>query len=223
MTKVLLYSGGLDSMCARFLWNPDVLLYINMGTKYTDAEQSRLPTTVQTETLDLSPWERSDGIIPNRNLILCAIATNYGNHIALAATAGDRVLDKSTEFAEQASTLLSYLWQPQHWTSGKDIKIELPVKHLSKLQLVQQALQAGATPLELGSSWSCYTPVNNTECGACKPCCRKWVALAAAGYPDVTVDASKAVKTHYLPAIKNGTWDRGKAEADAVLQALKTV
>lgn len=52
--------------------------------------------------------------------------------ICLGATAGDRVLDKSPRFAEAASNLLSYLWQPQHWTKGRKIEICLDFKSMTK-------------------------------------------------------------------------------------------
>ena len=38
MTKVLLFSGGLDSFCYSFLCDPDVLLYVDNGSRYTKVE-----------------------------------------------------------------------------------------------------------------------------------------------------------------------------------------
>ena len=36
--KVLLFSGGLDSRLQEWLIKPDVLLYVDMKTSYSDAE-----------------------------------------------------------------------------------------------------------------------------------------------------------------------------------------
>ena len=85
--KVLLYSGGMDSWLIDKIWKPDVKLYVDMGTKYSQEEIKRLPADVVVEKLDLSKWEREDKIIPLRNMYLIGIATNYGNEICLGATA----------------------------------------------------------------------------------------------------------------------------------------
>ena len=123
--KVLLYSGGMDSWLIDKIWKPDVKLYVDMGTKYSQEEIKRLPADVVVEKLDLSKWERGDKIIPLRNMYLIGIATNYGNEICLGATAGDRVLDKSPVFADIYEQLLNYLYQKQHWTEERKIKINL--------------------------------------------------------------------------------------------------
>ena len=36
--KVLLFSGGLDSMLQEYLLKPDVLLYVDMKTSYSERE-----------------------------------------------------------------------------------------------------------------------------------------------------------------------------------------
>jgi len=43
MRSVLLFSGGMDSYAARMLYEPDVLLYVDAGTRYAHAELRRLP------------------------------------------------------------------------------------------------------------------------------------------------------------------------------------
>lgn len=228
MTKVLLYSGGLDSYMAAHLWQPDVLLHVDMGTGYGRVEASHLtvPPTVHAPLLeahlDLSGWERPDAIIPMRNLFLVTAATNYGETVALAATAGDRVLDKSVEFADQATSLLRYLWQPQHWTVGKDITVTLPYKSSTKRELVREYRETGGDVAALAAdTFSCYTPtLAGGHCGTCKPCARKWVALCAEGV-DPGYDAAATVLATYLPAIQDGTWDRGLKEAASVMDALR--
>lgn len=218
--RVLLYSGGMDSVALSMIERWDTRLYVDMGTAYSAAERSRLDDDVVVVDLPLGVWERPDGIIPLRNLVLVCIAAQYGSTIGMAATAGDRVLDKSPHFAEVTSNLLSWLWQPQHWTDGKHVEVVLPTKTLTKRQLVQRVAALGADNLDtLARSWSCYSG-GDVECGACKPCRRKWVAFAAEGHGDLVVDASESVRATLLPSINDGTWDRGVDEATAVLDAL---
>lgn len=184
MKKVLLYSGGMDSWLISQLWNPDVLLYVNMHTEYSQNEIKQLPKEVIVEDLDLSKWERNDKIIPLRNLYLVALATNYGEEICLGATAGDRVLDKSYKFADMASELLSYLYSKQHWTEGKQIKINLAYKDKSKHELLNMYLQKESKlskNVKILKAWknsfSCYNPQKGKPCFSCKPCFRKAVAF----------------------------------------------
>lgn len=221
MTRVLLYSGGLDCYCLAHLWPPDVLLHVDMGTAYGKRETARLhrqplplglPLTKA--RLPLAAWERPDLIIPGRNLHLLLVAAQYGDTLALAATAGDRVLDKSSEFAARASDLLTYLWRPQHWTEGKQVEVVLPGKHLTKTELVQRALAAGAPPDGLTGTWSCYGD-GKRECGACKPCARKWVALVLNDVQPA-VDCRPYVAAHF-DALTEG---RGPTEHGDVLAAL---
>ena len=240
VTRVLLYSGGMDSYALAHLWRPDILLYVDMKTSYSDAEVNAVKRAhgasgklVMTQ-LDLSRWELPNGIIPGRNLMLATIATNYaapgalGVQIALAATAGDRVLDKSVPFAAQASGILTYMWQPQHWTNGLQVQVVLPAKHLSKRQLiVDYAMDGGSLQRLADQSFSCYHPTYSQQqwhvCGQCKPCIRKWVALMSLNdqCPKLSFDASEAVRTELLPSILDGTWDRGEDEANDVKAALE--
>jgi 7-cyano-7-deazaguanine synthase len=227
--RVLLLSGGMDSLALDLLWKPDVRLYVDMGTRYAAAERralSRLDLAIQTVMLPLDRFELPDGIIPLRNLMLCAIAAQFGDSIALAATAGDRVLDKSEPFAWLTSELLSYLWKRQHWTDGKSVHVALPTKSLSKRELVKRYIDEGGDPLWLAErSLSCYEPSrDDTPCGICKPCLRKWVAFAANGIEIREKWAARAraeVVDEIVPQIKRGTYDRSPSESRDVLDAIE--
>lgn len=220
---VLLFSGGMDSYAARMLYEPHVLLYVDAGTRYADAEIARLPEgTHIVDMRSLNNFGVVDDIIPLRNLFFVAVAAQYGEQIILGATAGDRVLDKSIEFATQTSALLSYLWQKQHWTEGKQIEVLMPMKGMSKTQIIE-AVRDKCGDLgvaQLATSFSCYNPNKQTECGICKPCRRKWIAFASLGYANLVVDARDAVLNNEYSAIMFGAWDRGTAESDAVLTAI---
>lgn len=223
MKKVLLYSGGMDSWLISKIWDPDVLLYVDMCTKYSKAEIARLPKNVIIEKLDLSKWERPDAIIPLRNLYLIMVATNYGDEICLGATAGDRVLDKSFEFAEKASDLLSFLYSKQHWTEERNIKINLDFKNLTKKELLIKYLNQGGSLAEAAnSSFSCYEPTLDgsgrwSECWQCKPCFRKYVSFKILGY-DFGAKVDRLVKeyldTEIIPSILAGNYGRADEEKD---------
>lgn len=223
MKKVLLYSGGMDSWLIDKIWKPDIKLYININGEYSKEELKRLPKDVIIEELDLGRFEREDKIIPMRNLFFVTLASLYGDEICLGATAGDRVLDKSIDFGEKASDLLTYLWQKQHWTEERKIKINLDFKHFSKVELLKMYKnQGGDLEKAFNETFSCYYPrYNGNECWACKPCFRKAVAFTIVGF-DIGKEKAKRIiryiDSEILPVIKKGTYGRGKEEQD-ILEA----
>lgn len=226
MNKILLYSGGMDSWLMDKLWKPDIKLYIDLKGRYNSQEIKHLPKDVIVENLDLSKWEREDRILPLRNLYLCMLATNYadkdGCEILLGATAGDRVLDKSYEFAEKTSDLLSYLYSIQWWNPvQKTIRICLDYKNKTKEELLQLYVNQGGT-LEKAwkESFSCYEPdENGNVCMSCKPCFRKFVSFAKMGFVDKTWLSTVIpyIEKEIIPQINARTYGRGKEEEQAIL------
>ncbi|MDR2652246.1 MAG: 7-cyano-7-deazaguanine synthase [Prevotellaceae bacterium] len=223
--KVLLYSGGMDSWLIGKIWNPDIKLYVDMNTAYSRGEINRLPSDVIVEKLDLSKWERTDKIIPLRNIYLINIACNYGNEICLGATAGDRVLDKSPQFAEQYEKILTYLFQKQHWTEERKIKINLDFKRYTKTELLRLFIKQGGDIVEAHKkSFSCYNPDKyGRECENCKSCFRKFVAFALNGYnfPMWTIHKNMSyIKSEILPLIESGSYGR-KSEEKEILKVIE--
>lgn len=185
---VLLFSGGMDSLMVAWLAKPDVLLYVRHGSRYEQAEASALTRLVAAEalppgsllhidTLPLGRFERPDAIIPLRNLFFVALAAQYGERVLVGAMQGDRSLDKSAEFFQRTSDLLSYLHGPQHWCQPRTFFVNAPYQRETKTSLVRRYLAVGHDPALLRMSFSCYDPVESRQCGVCKPCFRKWVAL----------------------------------------------
>lgn len=219
--KVLLYSGGMDSYALRHIWKPDVTLYVDLHTEYSGREIARLDKDVVVVDLPtLKQFERSDKIIPLRNLFLVCIAAQYGNRIAIGATAGDRVRDKDFTFSDLTSELLSYIWQKDHWTEGKEIVVELPFKNLTKTQIIAKYVEAGGNPYDLATlSFSCYSPNPiGKPCGECKPCFRKWVAFKLNGI-EIKPTSRAYIEKDILPLINAGTYGRAEEEVE-ILQAL---
>lgn len=227
MTSVMLYSGGLDSYCTAFLMQPDVLLAVDTGTRYGDTELLRMRAPEGLELrlryaglTGLAKWEDKDTLIlPGRNAHLVLAAANYANTIYLGATAGDRVTDKDQVFADRMNDLFAHLYQNQWWLpGGRPVRVELPVKHLTKREIVAAYLQAGGNPKKVVTdTFSCYHPVDDEACRECKPCVRRYVALLLNNLsPDV--DCSKALESWHEAAL-DGSWDRGEGERADILEA----
>lgn len=227
MKKVLLYSGGMDSWLIDKIWKPDIKLYVDMNTRYSKEEIKRLPKDVIIEKLDLGKWEREDAIIPLRNLYLIMLATNYGDDICLGATAGDRVLDKSIEFAKNASNLLSFLYSKQHWTDERKININLDFKGYTKKQLIAKYLEIGGDIEEaVKSSFSCYDPIEGKECWECKPCFRKYVSFKVNGYDfgeEIDNKVKNYMKNFIMSDIQEGIYGRGKEEENDILEVYNSI
>lgn len=178
--KVLLYSGGVDSWLIDKLWKPDVKLYVDIGTNTSKGEIERLPKDVVVAKLrDLHLLERKeDFILPLRNLYLIAMATNYGDEICLGANATDATLDKTDEFAEKMTDLLTYMYQPQKWTPGRKIDVVVPFRKYTKGQLLKEYInQGGDIRKAYEETWTCFTPNGDTECHSCRACFLKFMAF----------------------------------------------
>lgn len=231
MKKVILYSGGMDSWLMSKLWKPDIKLYVNMHTRYSENEIKKIKSVEDDVTFvdfPLGQWEREDAIIPLRNLYLCMVACNVTGsedvEILLGATAGDRVLDKSYKFVSKASALLGYLYTPQHWIpGGKKVKISIDYKDHTKKDLLKEfAAQGGDLEEAFTHSFSCYNPIDGHECWSCKPCFRKFVAFACAGYEfsdDVAQKCCDYINREILPQIEAGTYGRGEEEERDIVNA----
>ena len=224
MKKVLLYSGGMDSYLISKLWEPDVKLYVDLKSRYSQQEINNLPADVKVVELDLGKWERPDAIIPLRNLYLAMVATNYGDEICLGATAGDRVLDKSYKFADLASNLLSYLYSPQHWTQGRTIKINLDFKGLTKEELLKLYIDKGG---DINTAWkesySCYSG-NKEPCFCCKACIRKSAAFFSNGFKDFKpahIHSLCLALEPIIAQINNGSYGRGQREENLLKEFYK--
>lgn len=251
--KILLYSGGMDSYLADKLWKPDIKVYVDCKSEYSKAEVNHLAVpsdiVMVSSALNLETFERDDAIIPYRNLYFLTVAANIAEiywpletypdidciEIGLGATAGDRVLDKSPEFAEMFGEVLTLLNRPQHWTGGnaRQIKVVLPVKNFTKADMVHNYLvqemkedrSADKAMERLNrETFSCYSPQLGAPCWRCKPCFRKWVALTLNGYKGFGPGTDSAVRSYItdsiLPQIENGTYGR-EQESNEILDAMK--
>ena len=182
MTKVLLYSGGMDSWIIDKLYKPDVKLFIDVKTESSIEERKRLPKDVIIKDFDLSEYEE-DGethLLPLRNLILVELASYYGDEICLGAIGGSVHYDNNERFRSDAESLLNYLYSENN---TKKIKVVLPYMNTSKEELVKMYKEQGGDLKEAyEKSFSCYEPINGEECGKCVSCKQKIEAFKKNGY-----------------------------------------
>lgn len=121
-------------------------------------------------------------VVPNRNMILLALAAGYAlsidfDTVAYAAHAGDHTIypDCRPVFADAMQNAL----QLADW---KDLRLHRPFVNLTKAELVRIGAKLGA-PLHL--TWSCYAG-EESHCGECGTCVERKEAFEVAKITDPT-------------------------------------
>lgn len=200
--KVLLFSSGMDSYIINELEKPDVLVFVDNKSNYSELEMEYLRRTEHTnlvfveDFINHSSIELDNMIIPGRNLYLVMIASYFGEEIILGATAGDRSTDKDEKFADLSSQLLSHMYSESHWCSKGDIHVNLKYKSWTKQDLVKKLVSVNeknkiskyeTVRALVYKSFSCYHPTEyGGQCNRCKPDVRKYLAILGATGIDVS-------------------------------------
>lgn len=195
--KVMLYSGGLDSFCMLSIVDPDVVVFFKTGTEDNVLEYENLmklaksgyfadkATELFVVDLPIKGAEIGNKIIPHRNTIFCLLASNYGNHIYIGCTSGDTTKDKDYVWKSQVEGLLNYFALDSHkvWQKGYPYEIIMPFKELSKAEILKIFLNKNGNIYDvINYSRSCYRiGREGKECGDCRSCLRKAVALEIHG------------------------------------------
>lgn len=179
---VQLYSGGMDSYILSKLYNPDVKVYFDLGTLQSEKEKERLPKDVVIKRLPLSDYVLNDGheTIMLRNLIISALAVNYGETILLGSLSTDKHYDDKPKFRKIAGKLFNYVLRNESKAFGKELKhYKIISPNCSKSRLVEQYLRKGGTLEDLETnSWSCYNPTEDgIPCGCCSACMSRQKAI----------------------------------------------
>ena len=177
-TKVLLYSGGMDSYILSHLEKPDICLYIDVRGIYSKKERENLIKPAHgkliIDTLDIGKFERGD-VLPMRNAYFILNAAQYGEEIILGSVDGDRAYDNHSWCATLMEMVTNYIHQDKRLKDSR-IKVRLPCKDKTKIQLLQDFISSGGDPMFLYESVSCYDS-ELLHCGKCKACIRKWVSM----------------------------------------------
>lgn len=222
MRTVQLYGGGIDSLCIAYLHRPDVKVYFHLGTEEADYESD---VARQVGCQIDSRFYLADQVLPNkilpvRNLILVAGAAYYGNSIILGSTAGDTTRDKDEGFMQLSTQLLSHILvgDPDKSLPWFDQGAEViaPARHLTKTELVAAYLQHGGEAIDLiEMTRSCYHG-DELECGVCRSCVRKYVALKLNG-----IEAPFANKPDLLAALQYAEQRNRGREALEIKECMK--
>ena len=177
--SALLYSGGLDSVAAAWLLPHAVPVYVTLGHPYEAAElrtaRQLAPHLHVLAGPPVGRLQEPDGHIRHRNALLVTVAAAHGYRtIYMGAVRGEASPDKSPAFFRRMTQLLATSEAERH-------AVQAPFAHLTKSQLLRQALAAGMPHQRALASRSCYSPAG--ACGQCQACFRRWVALVHAGLP----------------------------------------
>jgi 7-cyano-7-deazaguanine synthase in queuosine biosynthesis len=185
--KILLFSGGFDSMLQEFLLKPDILLYVDMKTSYSEREIEYLKTLPKNYTdrlivkeLPLGEYENEDKYLPYRNLILGTIAMEYGQHVYFGFDKADVAPDNDMIFLQKLNSIFRHLnvhamgdmgWGNFHFS------FNAPFKKYTKTDLVRKCLSKGMDKGFIRNIRTCYDGISKKGCGLCTPCRRKAIAL----------------------------------------------
>jgi len=188
--RILLYSGGLDSYIISKLEPIDKALYFDLNLPYNKVEIKNMEK-LDTAFYVLYPFgnggvggiggfELDNKIIPLRNLFFALYASYYGNDVILGATKGDSTHDKDQPFCDMVTKLVQYIYDPPEKAPlscrENKFKLSIPYREYTKTQMVKMYLAKGLSPDMLLKTRSCYG-IANKECGECRSCFRKAVAL----------------------------------------------
>lgn len=230
--KVLLYSGGMDSWLIRQIWKPDICIYVDMGTEYSEIEKRRLPSDVVIVTLPLVQYSLPNSIIPLRNVYLflqaCNVTEFENVEICLGALNGDRINDKSKRFVSLLNKLLKFLYLPQQSQPGRKVRAVLPFKDYSKRELLERYIkEGGKMEMAFYETFSCYHPDGGSPCFNCKACFRKCIPFIVAGM-EFTPTQKQKIKSYMdrvvLKNMDDYTKKKGKEGRDCkrALKIIKT-
>lgn len=185
--QVLLFSGGFDSMLQEWLIQPDVLLYVDMKTKYSQREIEHLATLPKTyqdrlviKEVPLGEYERDNSYLPYRNLILGTIGMQYGQHVYFGFNLFDDAPDKDRKFIRQMNKMFKHLNKNCVWDMDWDntnFGFYAPFQSKTKTQMVKMCLEAGMSVERIQNTRSCYSGESVIGCGKCRVCLHKAVAL----------------------------------------------
>ena len=121
-------------------------------------------------------------VVPNRNMILLALATGYAvslryGAVAYAAHAGDHPIypDCRPAFADAMQEVMKV-------ASYEPIQLLRPFVNIDKTAIARKAAELGV-PIEM--TWSCYEGLEH-HCGECGTCVERIEAIRDAGIDDPT-------------------------------------
>ena len=178
----------------------------NMNISHNIADLSAIQPLIAGSSLTSPHIEVAEGhytesnmkstVVPNRNMILLAIATGHAisigaAEVAYAAHSGDHAIypDCRNEFADAMSAAM----QLCDW---KYIALNRPFVNWTKADIVSRGAEL---EVPFGKTWSCYKG-EALHCGRCGTCIERREAFDLAGVADPTIYANNAPSIDSLRA-----------------------
>ena len=154
------------------------------GSSLTD---SSIPISVA----DLENEEIPSSYVPFRNAHFISIAVSWSEVIGAERIYIGAVYEDSSGYPDCRPEYFSAFNEVIRTGTAKgDIRIETPIIHLSKEEIVQKGVELSAP---IGLTWSCYQ--SETEaCGVCDSCALRLRGFQRAGLDD---PIAYAVRPHY--------------------------
>lgn len=211
MKKVaVMISWWLDSYImyyyAKKNWFQPVPIRVNLWQPYREKELEAIKNfefydeIIQVNFADYTKKMVGD-IIPWRNLLLWVIWANYADEVWIGALYGERTgknMDKSYQFFEEASKVLTYNFQMlREYTF-----IKTPFFHLTKANLVKRALENWLTKEQLFKTSTCYDEKKH-NCWKCPTCFKRYVAMKLNGIDEEF--ESNPLESDYAKKMKQET------------------
>jgi 7-cyano-7-deazaguanine synthase in queuosine biosynthesis len=233
--KVVLFSGGLDSLLLARAYPDALLLHIDYGQPYRFSEGSAAQGIADYLNRGLAflmltplPSGEADGHIAHRNLYLAVSAAARdptARLLLLGGVKGETSPDKTRRFL-RASTLALSRSERRSLRLAAPLRKATKAKHLRRL--VDEVGRAEAQRL-LDLTVSCYRPpAKGVGCGRCLACVRRWVAVELAGLegqwefpPATTLAQTKA--GDLLPYIRRTPLSEMPGVAVNQLEALRAL
>lgn len=157
-------------------------LVVNVEHLKTIGGSSLTDSTLEVQEADLNRKDIPTSYVPFRNANILSIAVSWGEvlrakRIFIGAVEEDSsgYPDCRSEFYSAFNKVIKLGTKPD-----SDLKIEIPIIHLKKSEIVKKGIQLNA-PLHL--TWSCYQR-EDVACGVCDSCALRLRGFQQAGFSD---------------------------------------
>ncbi|MBI4811252.1 MAG: 7-cyano-7-deazaguanine synthase [Ignavibacteriales bacterium] len=181
--SIVLVSGGMDSCVTAAIAAQEyemAFLHINYGQRTERRELQ--DSTLEVQEADLNRKDIPTSYVPFRNANILSIAVSWGEvlrakRIFIGAVEEDSsgYPDCRSEFYSAFNKVIKLGTKPD-----SDLKIEIPIIHLKKSEIVKNGIQLNA-PFHL--TWSCYQR-EDVACGVCDSCALRLRGFQKAGFSD---------------------------------------
>jgi 7-cyano-7-deazaguanine synthase in queuosine biosynthesis len=178
--KVVLFSGGVNSVCLAAKYPDAALLYIDTGNLESPVEKlaaydiARMLGRSASFYMEMAPyigkWRKQGGYTPNKNFFLVGVGSFYAK-VVLIGIGLENKLDNRPRigFCESVTSAISFD------SNNVFISAKAPFINKSKVDIVKDYICNGGSEEILKASMSCHN--RSGRCGNCNPCLDRWMAL----------------------------------------------